>query len=220
MADVEMGKGASSMKALTAVDIQRILLAYGYAATNEYGEIVCAYIELLLRWNRKVALTTVTEPQEVVRFHFGESLFGMAKGGMQNGRLADLGSGAGFPGAPIAIAKPELTAVLMESNGKKAAFLEEVRRELGLKNVTVHHGRAEQVPPTAAFDFVTVRAVGERQRWLEWAAERMTVGARMLLWVNADGAAEAGRASGWKWVERAKIPGTNDRFVVIGEREA
>ncbi|HTU33511.1 MAG TPA: 16S rRNA (guanine(527)-N(7))-methyltransferase RsmG, partial [Candidatus Acidoferrum sp.] len=179
------------MNSLAPADIQRILQTYGYSATQEYGERVRAYIDLLLRWNRKVALTTVTESEEVVRFHFGESLFGMEVAGMKNGRLADLGSGAGFPGAPIAMARPQLTALLIESNGKKAAFLEEIKRELGLNNVAIHRGRAEETERYAEFDFVTARALGEQEKWLEWTTERMRSAGRIVLWVNSESVAAA-----------------------------
>lgn len=206
------------MNRLTAIDVQRILRTYRYTAAIEYGERVCAYIDLLLRWNRKVALTTITDPQEAVRFHFGESLFGMETAGMQNGRLADVGSGAGFPGAPIAMARPELNTMLIESNGKKAAFLEELKRELRLGNVEVHHGRAEDVACQGEFDFVAARALGAYEKWLEWAAKRLKVGGHVVLWVNSEGHECVARLSGWKWAQRERIPNTKGRFIAIGER--
>ncbi|MGH9733491.1 MAG: 16S rRNA (guanine(527)-N(7))-methyltransferase RsmG [Candidatus Acidiferrales bacterium] len=207
------------MNRLSAVDIQRILQTYRYTAAIEYCERVSAYIELLLRWNRTVALTTVTEPQEVVRFHFGESLFGMEATGMQNGRLADLGSGAGFPGAPIAMGRPDLAVVLIESNGKKAAFLEEIKRELDLNNVTVHRGRAEEVASHAEFDFVTARALNAHGEWLDWSSRRLNADGRMVFWANFKTAADLGRVQGWKWTAPARIPDTKGRFVIVGGRE-
>lgn len=202
----------------TALNIQRILLTYGFSATTEYAEGVRAYIDLLLLWNRKVALTTVTAPEEAVRFHFGESLFGMKKAGIQNGRLADLGSGAGFPGAPIAMARPELTVTLIESNGKKAAFLEELKRKLPLRNINVHRGRTEEIASTVEFDFVTTRALGEQEKWLKWSAERLSRGGRVVLWLNSEAAEEVIGRGGWNWTAPAKIPGTKDRFVIVGEK--
>lgn len=202
-----------------ALNIQRVLLTYGYSATAEYAEKVRLYIELLLRWNRTVALTAVTESEEIIRFHFGESLFGMEQAGIQNGRLADLGSGAGFPGAPIAVARPELTVMLVESNGKKAAFLGEVRRQLGLTNVVIQHGRAEQIPPNAEFEFVTSRALGEHGKWLKWSAERLIRRGRVVLWLNSEGAEGVSTSRGWNWATQARIPGTRDRFVLVGEKE-
>lgn len=199
-------------------EIQRILTAYGYTASDGYAEKVRGYVGLLLRWNQKVALTTVTEPEEVVRFHFGESLFGLIAAGVQNGRLADLGSGAGFPGAPIAMAKPDLKVTLVESNGKKAAFLNEIRRELRLENVTVHHGRAEDLAHSEQFEFVTARALGDHRKWLDWSADRLIPGGKVVLWVNSAAAEEIGRVGRWHWAPPTQIPETKDRFVVIGIR--
>lgn len=200
-------------------EIQRILEVYGYSASVEYAEKTRTYIEMLLRWNNKVALTAVTAPEELVRFHFGESLFGMIAAGMQNGRLADLGSGAGFPGTPIAMAKPGLKVTLVESNGKKAAFLSEIRRELRLNNVIVQHGRAEDVPRGEQFEFVTARALGNHSKWLNGSTGRTVPGGKIALWVNSAAGGEITQCQGWKWAQPAKIPATKDRFVVIGTRE-
>lgn len=202
----------------TVTDIQRMLSPYRYSASVEYAEGMRAYIELLLRWNQKVALTTVTDPREIVRFHFGESLLGMEVAGVRNGRLADLGSGAGFPGAPIAMARPELSVVLIESNGKKAAFLGEVRRQLNLRNVEIQRQRAEQVPSDADFDFVIARAVGEHEKWLEWSSRTLTPKGRVALWVNSEDADAICQLRRWRWIEQTKIPETEDRFVIVGER--
>jgi 16S rRNA (guanine527-N7)-methyltransferase len=202
-----------------AAAIQRILEIYGYSASVEYVERVRIYAEMLLRWNQKVALTTVTNPEEIVKFHFAESLFGMIAAEIENGRLADLGSGAGFPGVPIALAKPALEVMLVESNGKKAAFLREVRRELRLVNITMCRGRAEEIPMTERFDFVAARALGDHLKWLNWSAERVAQGGKVVLWVNSDTAQDLGRSPGWKWMQPKKIPETKDRLVAVGIRE-
>lgn len=203
----------------STTEIQRILAVYGYTAGIDYAERTRAYVDLLLRWNRKVALTTVTEPQEVVKFHFGESLFGMITAEVQNGRLADLGSGAGFPGAPIAMAKPAVKVTLVESNGKKAAFLNEVRRELRLQNLTVHHGRAEELAPGDQFEFVTARALGDHQKWLGWSSDRVVLGGKVVFWVSSEPMEEIRRVGHWHWAQTARIPETKDRFVIVGIKE-
>lgn len=204
------------MSALSITRIRDILSGYGYSASENYCERVGAYVDLLLRWNRKVALTAVTEPDQIVQFHFGESLFGMRVAQIQIGRLADVGSGAGFPGAPIAMALPAIQAILIEPNGKKAAFLEEIRREMSLDNVIVHRGRAEKFQRPHSFDFVTMRALGGYREWLDWSADRLAAGGRVVLWLSARGIEDVRAAPGWEWGNAAKIPDTKDRFVVVG----
>lgn len=203
-------------------EIRRTLSVYGYSATAEYCGKVRAYIELLLRWNRKVALTAVTDPTEILRFHFGESLFGMTvarMGDVEKCRLADLGAGAGFPGMPIAIALHAMSVTLIESNGKKAAFLAEVKRELGLGNIWIRKGRAEDVSEAETFEFVTARALGSHEDWLSWSAKRLTQSGRVVLWLSSEGLQKTSRISGWAWADPAKIPGTRGRFVAVGSLE-
>jgi 16S rRNA (guanine527-N7)-methyltransferase len=117
------------------------------------------YIDLLIKWNARVNLTAVREPAEIVQRHFGESFFAAAHllGSEAKESVIDLGSGAGFPGLPIAMLRPLAHVTLIESNGKKAAFLNEVIRTLKLGNTTVFKERAETYPGTA--DLVTMRAV-------------------------------------------------------------
>jgi 16S rRNA (guanine527-N7)-methyltransferase len=108
---------------LTNLQIERLLRGYGAATSPELTVKFNAYIELLLKWNRKIALTTVTDPEEIVKFHFGESLFATSHYNLENSRLADVGTGAGFPGLALALAIPTLSVTLIESNLKKCAFL-------------------------------------------------------------------------------------------------
>jgi 16S rRNA (guanine527-N7)-methyltransferase len=208
------------VRALQSDEIQRTLRAYGFSANPAYCDRVAVYMELLLRWNRKVSLTAVIEPQEILNFHFGESLVGIGAAGIANGRLADLGSGAGFPGLAIAMAEPNLEAMLIESNAKKAAFLHEVLRELSLEKVRVYRGRSEEVSEAERFDFVTARALGKHQESLEWAAKRLSLDGRAVLWVGSTGVEEIRGISGWEWGEPVQIPRTRGRFVAVGRRGA
>jgi 16S rRNA (guanine527-N7)-methyltransferase len=198
-------------------EVEDALAPYGFRPDPAYCERVRTYIGLLLRWNQKISLTAVTQPLEILRFHFGESLMGIGVAGIESGRLADVGSGAGLPGLPIAMAKPRLQALLIEASGKKAVFLEELRRELGLKNVSVHKGRAESVPEGERFEFVAARAVGRHAKLLDWASGRLAASGKVILWFNSEGLAEAKRATDWNWREPTKIPGTRDRLVAIGQ---
>jgi len=131
-----------------------------------------AYLDLLLKWNARTNLTAIREPEEIVRRHFGESLFAAAHLEPCE-TLLDLGSGAGFPGLPIALLRPEIRVTLAESQGKKAAFLREAARTLGL-SVEVWGNRAEALPPERRFDTVALRAVDNMAAALTAAEQRAT----------------------------------------------
>ena len=120
----------------------------GHLSTLQIEQIA-AYIELLLRWNRRMNLTAVRQPERIVTRHFGESLFLAGHVGLTRGwKVVDVGSGAGFPGLPLKIYAPEIALTLIESNNKKATFLREVVRTLGLAEADVFAGRAEDLNPT------------------------------------------------------------------------
>ena len=125
------------------------------------------YLELLLRWNRVVGLTSARTVDEVVRRHVAESLL-CAAALPACDALLDLGSGAGFPGIPVQLARPELRVTLAEANGRKAAFLRETVRELGL-DTEVFAGRAQTLAP-ASFGCVCLRAVDPMRQALAAAA--------------------------------------------------
>ena len=120
------------------------------------------YVALLARWNATYNLTAVRDPREMVGKHLLDSLAmhafvdDIAAAG---GSLADLGTGAGLPGIPLAIAKPGLRVVLVESNGKKVRFMREAVRKLGLANVEVVESRIEAYDAPGRFDAITARAL-------------------------------------------------------------
>jgi 16S rRNA (guanine527-N7)-methyltransferase len=155
--------------------LARLLAPYTTAAPDDtdwtriYAQLH-TYLALLLKWNAKTNLTAIRTPEEIVRRHFGESLFA----GIHLGpcaRLLDLGSGAGFPGIPIQLLRPDLAVTLAESQGKKAAFLREVVRELGLKT-EVWAARAESMPASRRFEAVTLRAVDDMASAIAEASRR------------------------------------------------
>ncbi len=138
---------------------------------------LCSYLELLLRWNARINLTAVRDPEAIVQRHFGESLFTAAHlftPGQQQGNLVDVGSGAGFPGLPIKIFVPELQVTLIESQNRKATFLREVTRSLHLPDVTVFSDRAERFPAPPPPLTVTLRAVERFDAVLPTAASLLT----------------------------------------------
>ncbi|HTW30709.1 MAG TPA: RsmG family class I SAM-dependent methyltransferase, partial [Candidatus Sulfotelmatobacter sp.] len=117
--------------ALSDAFIKDVLLPYGMDPDGDLCAAIRAYIAILLKWNSKIALTTVTEPGEILRIHFGESFFACATAGIGAGRVADIGTGAGFPGIPIRMVSPSVDLILVEPVAKKTAFLHEVVRKLG-----------------------------------------------------------------------------------------
>jgi len=187
---------------------------------------VSAYLDLLLRWNARINLTAVRDPESMVTRHFGESFFaarllqvagGRTQGG--GGRAIDLGSGAGFPGLPLKICAPALALTLIESNQKKAAFLKEVVRALALTSVDVYAGRAEESSGTA--DLVTLRAVERYEQALAAAARLVTPGGRLALLI---GSPQADRTPqllpGFAWQAPVAIPQSAARVLLAGMNQA
>ena len=126
----------------------------GLATTAEGCERLLDYVELLMRWNAAYNLTGVRDPADMVTRHLLDSLAVAAY--VQGDSLADLGSGAGLPGIPLAILEPARQHVLIDSNGKKTRFLREAVRTLALDNVRVEHSRVEDA--RGQFDCITARA--------------------------------------------------------------
>jgi len=154
------------------------------ALSPQQHETLSQYIDLLLAANRTMNLTRITDRESAEVRHVGDSLTvlpHMPPGAL---RLADLGSGGGAPGIPLAIARPDAVVVLIESTKKKAAFLRQTARELALNNVEVSDQRAEVLGQTPAFresfDVVVARAVGT-MNWLgEWGLPLLKVGGKLL----------------------------------------
>jgi 16S rRNA (guanine527-N7)-methyltransferase len=136
------------------------------------------YLDLLLKWNARTNLTAIRTPEEIVSRHFGESLFAGRHLGPHS-TLLDFGSGAGFPGLPIAILRPEISVTLAESQNKKATFLREVVRSIGLQ-VDVWPSRVEAMPQSRVFDVVTLRAVDNMASAIAAACPRASYGVLLL----------------------------------------
>jgi 16S rRNA (guanine527-N7)-methyltransferase len=192
---------------------------------------ISTYIDILLKWNRRVNLTAIRDPDQVVARHFGESLFAAeqlfsgtraepAMGALPSDcsliRLVDVGSGAGFPGLPIKIFAPGIKLTLIESHNKKATFLREVIRTLGLGNAEVFAGRAEDFPP-ASSEVVTLRAVERFEEILRVAADLVAPGGRFALLI---GQAQVARATAelprFTWQDAVPIPLSTARILLIG----
>lgn len=166
---------------------------------------ISTYIDMLLRWNARMNLTAIRDPEEIVARHFGESFFAARhlfptpspvgdRAGNPLGppvppvvkalRVADLGSGAGFPGLPIKIWAPQVDLTLIESNHKKATFLREVVRTLTLTDINIQNSRAESLPQRS-YDVVTLRAVERFETILPVAASLVADQGRLALLIGA-----------------------------------
>lgn len=206
---------------LSIVQVQKALAPYGIEAAPEMAEAVARYVALLIKWNQRISLTSVREPLEIVKFHFGESLLALQFVNFTTGRLADIGSGAGFPGLAIKLAAPALEVHLIESNQKKSTFLSEVIRTLGISSAFVERGRYEDLRfPEGLFDLIACRALGHFENLLLWSSRNLKRNGKVVLWVGSDSIAEILSKDSWRWRERIAIPMTSRRFVLIGERRS
>lgn len=206
---------------LTEDAVRRALERYGLSATNAQIEQIIAYISLLLVWNDKVNITAIHDPREILYRHFCESMLARTVVPIEKGRLADVGSGGGFPGLPLKIISPELEVFLIEPNTKKATFLAEVVRQLGLTGVRVMVSRYEELgEEIAPIDFVSTRALGDFDQLLSWAASPLIVAKSVVLWVGAAETPKLRRHPGWNWRQPAPVPDSLRRFLLIGDRIA
>lgn len=197
--------------------IARILKEYGVEVSSGLCEAICAYMDLLLTWNQKVSLTSVTSPEEIVGRHFGESLFALYAVPLRPRRLLDVGSGAGFPGLALKLMLPDTEVTLVEANVKKATFLSEVVRQLRLEHVVVLRARTEQVDLHAPItDCVTARAIGNFAELLEWSGRSIEPGGRLVLWLGSDDAASVAQHTGWSWSRPLPIPKSTRRVLLVG----
>ena len=197
-------------------EIARLLRPFAEVSDEELRAI-SIYIDLLLKWNRKINLTAVRDPENIVMRHFGESFFAashLLPPGW-TGSVIDVGSGAGFPGLPMAIHSAAATVTLIESKAKKAAFLNEVIYALGLKNVSVFNGRAEDFPGQG--DLVTLRAVEQFEKVLPYAVSLLTPCGRVGLMIgSAQTEAAKGAFPGLRWESPLAVPGGHSRALLIG----
>ena len=175
------------------------------------------YLALLARWNQAYNLTAIRDPREMLSKHLLDSL-AMADF-VDDERLADLGTGPGLPGIPLAIARPGLQVALVESNGKKARFLREAVRTLGLANAQVVEARIEAVDAPGRFDAITARALATLPKILELGGRLLAPEGRLLAMKGVVPADEiAALPSGWRVerVEPLRVPGQDgERHLVV-----
>ena len=180
---------------------------------------ISIYIDLLLRWNARINLTSVRQPEAIVTRHFGESLFAarhlFPKPGLP-ASLIDVGSGAGFPGVPIKLWAPQLHLTLIESNQKKVAFLRQLARTITLTDINVFPSRAEAYSGPPA-DVVTLRAVERFSSALPTAARLVAPGGQLALLIGQAQTAQATELlPAAAWNAPIPLPLSASRVLLIG----
>ncbi len=178
-----------------------------------------AYLSLILRWNARINLTSIREESSILSNHLVESVICAAALPQGIATLLDFGSGAGLPGIPIALCRPEIAVTLAESRAKKAAFLREAIRVLGIP-VKVHADRAEAL--RTVFDCVVLRAVDKMPRAVAAAVQLIAPGGWLALMTTARNLAELRASAGpeYVWTRQLRMANAADRIVAFGCRRS
>jgi 16S rRNA (guanine527-N7)-methyltransferase len=206
------------MLVVNAEEIAELLRPFAVLDSRQLSA-TSTYLDLLLKWNAKMNLTAVRAPEDMMTRHFGESFFAAGKLLLWSKAVSvfDLGSGAGFPGLPLAILAPEARVTLLEAHGKKAAFLNEVVSALQLTNVRVVRQRGESY--SASADLVTMRAVEAFARSLPVALHLAKVGGQLGLMIGASQVSAAKAVTpGVVWEDAVRIPGSESRVLLMGTK--
>jgi 16S rRNA (guanine527-N7)-methyltransferase len=175
------------------------------------------YLSLFVRWNAKINLSSVRDEEGILSRHIVESIVVARSLPNQIATLLDFGSGGGLPGIPIALCRPQIIVALAESNGKKAAFLQEAVRVLGI-SAKVHSDRAETVG--AVFDCVIMRAVEKMPRAIRAAVNLVAPGGWLALMTTDAGLPELQLAAGeqFLWEPPIRLPSSESRILALGRQ--
>lgn len=190
--------------------------ALGLELSTEQAARLVAHLDLVDEWGERMNLTAIRERSQQVTKHLLDSL--SVAPYLRGTRVADIGSGAGFPGIPLAILRPDVQFALVDSTGKKCRFLEHVRDTLGLGNVEVVQSRAEGYKPDVRFDTVLARAVGPIADLVRNAGPLVAGGGRLLAMKGRFPEDElAKRLNGWKVVavHPLQVPGLDESRHVV-----
>ena len=199
-------------------DIDSAITAAGLKALSaEASDRLIAYLHLLVRWNSRLNLTAVREPLEIIHRHLIESIQ-CAQSLPPAAALLDFGSGAGLPGIPIAIVRPDIRVTLGESQGKKAAFLREAVRVLSLPS-EVYDGRIENMPPGRVFDVVTLRAVDKMAEACRTAIERVAPGGWLVVFATSTTEPLFQQLPEIAWSRCLPISGLEDGLLLLGQKQ-
>jgi 16S rRNA (guanine527-N7)-methyltransferase len=182
--------------------------------TEEQIGMLVGHYSMLRRWNQRLNLTRISEPKDAAKLHYAESLFGARFiGGAQT--LLDIGSGAGFPAIPLAVARPDVQVTALEANQKKSVFLKEVKDELGLGNLKVASARLEEFD-WADYELLTSRALDRAEAVLPSVIASLNPTQRLLLFSTRELVEKLDkRADGEPRVEFCAIPHSKERLLAI-----
>ena len=202
--------------------LARGLAALGLDLPPSAQERLLAFAALLGKWNRVYNLTALRDETQVISHHLLDSLAVLPHLGDAK-RLADIGSGGGLPGIPLAIARPQLPVALVESNQKKSAFEQQAKIELGLANVSVHCERAEAWQPEEKCDVVISRAFSDLAEFVKLTGHLLAEGGVLLAMKGVHPYEEIAQLpAGWRVaaVTPLTVPGVEGaRHLVRVERE-
>jgi 16S rRNA (guanine527-N7)-methyltransferase len=213
-----MTTGQSS--ALSIDTIRRSLGRFQVQVNDRQVTLIQQYMAILAHWNEKLNLTAIRDPLEILHRHFCESMFAVSAVSVNSGRLADIGTGAGFPGIPMKILRPELELFLVESSIKKGTFLAEVLRDLDLPNAKVLISRYEELgEELAPLDYVCARAVGDYGPFLKWAGSEHLSASRLVLWVGGRDLDEIQKSTEWDWQQPVSVPESLQRYLLVGTKK-
>lgn len=198
-------------------ELEVAIVAFGLDPLTEEqaGQLVKHY-GLLRRWNQRINLTRIIEAREAARRHYAESLFG-AKFIAGARSVLDIGSGAGFPAIPLAVARAETRVTALEANQKKSLFLKEVKDELELRNLEVANARLEDFD-WAGYEFLTSRALDRAEDILPSIIARMRSDQRLMLYCAGDLVAKL-ETRRHCVIETHPIPDSDERVIAIVSAE-
>jgi 16S rRNA (guanine527-N7)-methyltransferase len=210
----------SNVTVISSFAIEGLLEPFETKLSDAQSETLLVYLDLLVRWNKKINLTSVKKPEDCVQRHFGESFY-LSKAIEVKGSLLDIGSGAGFPGLALKIQFPNLAVTLLEPVAKKRAFLKEAARACQMSHVEVLGDRLQDFANGArlgAFDIATARAVGNLDDLVPAAAKCLNHSGRMALWLGIDQISAARDAGpNLTWAEQVPVPLSKQRVILIGK---
>jgi 16S rRNA (guanine527-N7)-methyltransferase len=188
--------------------------AFGLALSEQLVQTLAKHYLLLLKWNRKIDLTSIVDPVEAAQFHYLESLYATKYLVPHGQTLVDIGSGAGFPGLPLAAFNPSLSFVFIESQARKVTFLRVVIHHLGLNNLSVFHGRFQEYK-ARDFDVVICRAIDRFAALLPDILRFGSDSQQILLFTGRELVGRCFALASNLWpAECFPIPLSNQRFVV------